>query len=68
MYKSMGQYYGWRPEYDMDELARVGYGTLTSWTPDETGVLKAGVGPYVLCAYAIQCEYDAGDKWLEGYE
>ena len=68
MYEFSGQYYGWRPECDVEELAKVGYETVTSWTPDETGVTRAAMRPYGLCAYTVRREYEAAGKFIEGYK
>mgnify|MGYP003336287980 CR=1 FL=1 len=52
--------YGFTVEYD-EELYKMGYKALTSWTPHESGVTKAALIPYTKCAYTHRRDSGWGD-------
>ena len=56
--------YGFTVEFD-EEMLKMGYKAITSWTPHESGVTKAGLIPYTKCAYTHRRELEAAGKWLK---
>ena len=55
MHETAMEVYGWAPEFDPD-LMKKGYKAISSYTPDERGVSKEAMIPYMLCAKKIRRE------------
>ena len=55
MHQTALEVYGWAAQFDED-LMKKGYKAISSYTPDERGISREAMIPYMLCAKKIRKE------------